>query len=68
MSAGLFFSEEPVMAYEVVCLAFEFTEPDNGGEAEELDVYHYNGAGGVGLSMFNTDEVCFIFQSTIMKS
>ncbi|KAG0553865.1 hypothetical protein M758_12G047700 [Ceratodon purpureus] len=31
-------------------------EPDNGGKPEELDVYHYDGAGGVALSMFNTDE------------
>jgi isocitrate dehydrogenase len=31
-------------------------EPDNGGEIVDLDVYHYDGAGGVALSMFNTDE------------
>lgn len=49
-------------------LFFEFAEPDNGGETEELDVYHYNGAGGVALSMFNTDEVCCILQITIMES
>jgi isocitrate dehydrogenase len=32
--------------------------PDRGGEPQELDVYHFEGAGGVGLSMYNTDEVC----------
>jgi isocitrate dehydrogenase len=31
-------------------------EPDNGGEIVDLDVYHYDGAGGVALSMYNTDE------------
>lgn len=31
-------------------------EPDNGGEPIDLDVYHYNGAGGVALCMYNTDE------------
>ena len=44
-----------------MCVAFEFAEPDNGGKPEELDVYHYDGAGGVALSMFNTDEVCLVF-------
>jgi isocitrate dehydrogenase len=31
-------------------------EPDNGGETVDLEVYHYDGAGGVALSMYNTDE------------
>ncbi|KAH8958866.1 hypothetical protein BDL97_06G049600 [Sphagnum fallax] len=30
--------------------------PDRGGEPQEFEVYHFDGAGGVGLSMYNTDE------------
>jgi hypothetical protein len=68
MSAALSFSDESIMLYKFLYVVFEFAEPDNGGKAEELDVYHYTGAGGVALSMFNTDEVCSILQITIMKS
>ena len=34
-----------------------YAVPDNGGDTVDLEVYHYDGAGGVALSMYNTDEV-----------
>lgn len=36
-----------------------YAVPDNGGETVDLEVYHYDGAGGVALSMYNTDEVSY---------
>lgn len=45
-----------------IMVSFAYAEPDNGGEPIDLDVYHYNGAGGVALCMYNTDEVCFDFR------
>lgn len=30
--------------------------PENGGEAQDLTVYDFEGAGGVALTMYNTDE------------
>lgn len=32
--------------------------PEGSGEKSELEVYNFTGAGGVALSMYNTDEVC----------
>jgi hypothetical protein len=34
------------------------TATDGVEEQIELDVFNFNGAGGVALSMYNTDEVC----------
>lgn len=31
--------------------------PEKGGEAIEQEVFKFEGAGGVGLAMYNTDEV-----------
>ena len=31
--------------------------PSKDGETEELEVFNFEGAGGVALSMYNTDEV-----------
>ena len=36
-------------------LTMKFT-PDDGSEAQEFEVFHFNGEGGVALSMYNTDE------------
>jgi isocitrate dehydrogenase len=33
------------------------TVPSKDGETEEFDVFNFEGAGGVALSMYNTDEV-----------
>lgn len=33
------------------------TVPSQGGETEEMEVFDFQGAGGVALSMYNTDEV-----------
>lgn len=35
-----------------------FTAPSGHEEPKELEVYNFTGAGGVGLAMYNTDEVC----------
>ena len=32
-------------------------EPDGNEEKKEMEVFKFNGAGGVALSMYNTDEV-----------
>jgi isocitrate dehydrogenase len=40
--------------------------PDNGGETVDLEVYHYDGAGGVALSMYNTDESIRAFATASM--
>lgn len=40
-----------------------YAVPDNGGETVDLEVYHYDGAGGVALSMYNTDEVSNVTDS-----
>lgn len=37
-----------------------FTEPSGHEEIKELEVYNFDGAGGVALSMYNTDEVCIL--------
>ena len=34
------------------------TATDGVEEQIELDVFNFSGAGGVALSMYNTDEVC----------
>ena len=34
--------------------------PENGGEVQDLTVYDFKGAGGVALSMYNTDEVSLL--------
>jgi hypothetical protein len=31
---------------------------DSGGELHEFEVFHFDGVGGVALTMYNTDEVC----------
>jgi hypothetical protein len=31
--------------------------PEKGGETQEFEVYDFKGAGGVGITMYNTDEV-----------
>jgi len=31
---------------------------DSGGEPHEFEVFHFDGVGGVALTMYNTDEVC----------
>lgn len=36
---------------------FEVAVPENGGETQDLTVYDFEGAGGVALTMYNTDEV-----------
>lgn len=41
---------------------FVYVELDNGGEFIDLDVYYYNGVGGVVFCMYNIDEVCFDFR------
>lgn len=33
--------------------------PEGSDEKTEMEVYNFTGAGGVALSMYNTDEVCF---------
>lgn len=33
--------------------------PEGQGEKQELEVYNFTGAGGVAISMYNTDEVGF---------
>lgn len=33
--------------------------PEGQGEKTEFEVFNFTGAGGVALSMYNTDEVCF---------
>ena len=30
-----------------------------GQETQEIEVFNFTGAGGVALSMYNTDEVCY---------
>lgn len=35
-----------------------FTAPGGNEGIKELEVYNFTGAGGVALSMYNTDEVC----------
>lgn len=35
----------------------QFAVPDGPNEIKELEVYQFTGAGGVALSMYNTDEV-----------
>jgi hypothetical protein len=40
MSAALSFSDESIMLHKFMYVVFEFAEPDNGGKAEELDVFH----------------------------
>lgn len=32
--------------------------PEGSDEKTEFEVYNFTGAGGVALSMYNTDEVC----------
>ena len=34
--------------------------PANEGKTEEFEVYDFEGAGGVALSMYNTDEVMWL--------
>lgn len=34
------------------------TAPSGGEGIKELEVYNFTGAGGIALSMYNTDEVC----------
>lgn len=45
----------------------QFAVPDGSNEKKELEVYKFTGAGGVALSMYNTDEVyitkCLPFSS-----
>lgn len=36
-----------------------YAVPEGSGETTELEVYNFTGEGGVALSMYNTDEVCF---------
>ena len=38
-------------------LITQFAVPDGSNEKKELEVYKFTGAGGVALSMYNTDEV-----------
>lgn len=39
-------------------VCFFVTVPEGEGETIDLEVYKFTGAGGVALSMYNTDEVC----------
>lgn len=41
--------------------------PDNGGQKQTYDVYHYKGQGGVGMGMYNTDESITGFAHSCMK-
>lgn len=34
--------------------------PEGKEEQAELEVFNFTGAGGVALSMYNTDEVCIL--------
>lgn len=34
--------------------------PEGKEEQAELEVFNFTGAGGVALSMYNTDEVCML--------
>lgn len=36
-----------------------YAVPEGSGETIDLEVYKFTGEGGVALSMYNTDEVCF---------
>lgn len=37
-----------------------FAVPEGSNEKTEYEVYNFTGAGGVALSMYNTDEVWFV--------
>lgn len=41
--------------------------PEDGGEATEWEVYNYEGAGGVAMSMYNTDESIYGFARSCMN-
>ena len=41
--------------------------PDDGGEAKEWEVYNFEGAGGVAMSMYNTDESIYGFARSCMN-
>ena len=47
-----------------------FTAPSGGEGTKELEVYNFTGAGGIALSMYNTDEVFIwmIFSSSSSSS
>ena len=36
------------------------TVPNGHDDTKELEVYEFTGAGGIALSMYNTDEVCIL--------
>ena len=40
--------------------------PEDGGEATEWEVYNFEGAGGVAMSMYNTDESIYGFARSCM--
>ena len=41
--------------------------PEDGGEATEWEVYNFEGAGGVAMSMYNTDESIYGFARSCMN-
>lgn len=41
--------------------------PEDGGEATEWEVYNFEGAGGVAMSMYNTDESIYGFACSCMN-
>ena len=41
--------------------------PEDGGEAKEWEVYNFEGAGGVAMSMYNTDESIYGFARSCMN-
>ena len=42
----------------LMVLSRAFTAPSGNEGIKELEVYNFTGAGGIALSMYNTDEVC----------
>jgi len=47
-------------------LKMSFT-PENGGETQEWTVFNFEGAGGVAMSMYNTDESIYGFAHSCMN-
>jgi hypothetical protein len=49
-----------LLIMSISCLHSYLRKPSTDGAEEqiELDVFNFSGAGGVALSMYNTDEVC----------
>jgi len=44
-------------AWFFLCFWVSAVPETGGGETQEFEVYDFTGAGGVGITMYNTDEV-----------